>query len=661
MPKYLFHWFCLIFLLSGTFRSYAQAEQGARSKNKIILEGCIYYIHIVKQGETLPLLCELYSTTSRIITDENPEALEGIHEGQVLKIPESKSTVESSKFMQPDSGKVHIVQPGQTLYSICKLYGISEEQLERLNPEIKYSNLQVNQVLRIPKGLIEDKPQPQSNQSANYILYTVEPKQTLYSLARIYKVSMDDIKQANLTDGEWKGLKVGEVIRIPNQQTNAQKIEEIKIASGNNQSPTPSNAIIVTQDSVKPLKVSVPVCNCDSIAGILHPGPFNVALILPFSLDQIDMESQIDSLQTEGEEEMRQQEALQASAFKRSSGWVEFYQGALLSLSKLKEQNISVNLFVYDSESDQAKFDAALHELERTPLNLMIAISDSARIKKLSDFSLAKGITLILPVSSDHQIVENNPNVMEFEPGDDVEMDNIVELLKNEKSENLVIIHTPDSSNMKLGNLLFNKIQNALKLDTSLIHLVQYSENQGNFVTSTLHDSIENLVIVLSRREETAGDILRSINNLTIDHQLSVIGLHEWSKYTSIDISYLHRLQVQYFSPFYCLPTDVQYKSYIKEFIKINQYFPSKTSSSGYNYGILAYDIMNYAITALARYDQNVMKCVAAYQPVSYLGPFNFIKLSPKGGWENQKEMLVKYTKNYEVFTELAPALKSSK
>ena len=651
--------FFIVFLLCS-LQVFPQAEQGNRSKNKIILEGHIYYIHIVKQGETLPLICTTYATTLKTITDENPEAIEGIHEGQVLKIPESKSVVSSPKYMQPDSGKIHIVQQGQTVYSICKIYGISQEELKKANPEVKYDSIQVNQVLRIPRTGSRDSTKLQSPPTESFIMHKVEPKQTLFSLARLYKVSMNDIKQANLTDGEWKGLKIGDVIRIPNQQAIVIKTEVPKL------SPVitpPVNAQVGNQiiplDTSKAVKISKPKCNCDSIAAIQHPGPFNVAMVLPFSLDQIDLETQIDTMQTEGEEDMRQQEVLQASAFKRSSGWVEFYQGALLSLSKLKEQNISVNLFIYDSESDKAKFNNTIYELEKISPELIIAASDSARILQLSYIAKSRNITLVLPTSPDRQILEKNSNAMAFEPGDEVELDNIVELLKSEKGKNLIIIHTPDSINIRLGLTLYNKIQNQLKTDTSLVHMIQYSENRINFVASSLHDSIENLVIVLSKREETAGDILRSINNLTIDHQLSVIGLHDWSKYTSIDISYLHRLQVQYFTPFYYLPTDADYRSYIKEFIKVNQYFPSKTSSSGYNYGMLGFDIMNYTITALAHFDINFINCLAAHHTTSYMGPYNFLKISPEGGWENQKEILIKYTKDYEMIKVPVPQLKS--
>ncbi len=674
MPKLTAGLFYFFFLVIISLQGFSQTETLTRSKNKILLEGRVYYIHIVKQGETLPTLCTAYLTTAKVITDENPEALEGIHEGQVLKIPESKSLPETPKYVPSDTGKVHIVQQGQTVYSICKLYGITEEELKRANPEVKYSSIQVNQVLRIPKPGTADTTKRQAVQSPNFIFHKVEPKQTLFSLARLYKVSMDDIKQANLTDGEWKGLRTGDIIKIPNKQ------EALKIPAENKtivlipevlliNSPPPivkdtltsknQNSLpFFVKDTIIKAKTIQPVCNCDSISAINHPGPFNVALMLPFGLDQIELEAQIDTMQTESEEDVRQQEALQASAFKRSAVWVEFYQGTMLALSKLKEQNISVNLSIYDSESELYKFNNSLNEIIRSSPDLIIAASDSARIIKISETAKSKNTTLILPVSTDRRIIENNSNSVSFEPGDEVEANYIVELLSSQKGKNIIIIDTPDSVNQRFGLLLYNKISNSLKPDSLLLHLLQYSENQSNFINAMVRDSIENLIIVLSKREATAGDILRNISNLTISYKVSVIGLHDWSKYTTIDISYLHHLQVQYYTPFFYTFTDPKYKQYIRDFQKINSYFPAQSSSSGYNYGMLGFDIMNFSISALKKYDKSFISCLSQFQPPTFMGPFKFKRLNPEGGWENQKEILVRYTKTYEVLTEMAPELK---
>ena len=73
---------------------------------------------------------------------------------------------------------------------------------------------------------------------------------------------------------------------------------------------------------------------------------------------------------------------------------------------------------------------------------------------------------------------------------------------------------------------------------------------------------------------------------------------------------------------------------------------------------MLGFDIINYTIAGLRKYDRNFISCLSKLQPSSYMGPYLFKKVSNDGGWENQREILVKYTKNYEVLTEAQPELK---
>ena len=58
-----------------------------RSDNKVILGGKVYYIHVVKPGQTLYAIAKAYNISQKEITLENPGAVSGIRIGQALKIP----------------------------------------------------------------------------------------------------------------------------------------------------------------------------------------------------------------------------------------------------------------------------------------------------------------------------------------------------------------------------------------------------------------------------------------------------------------------------------------------------------------------------------------------------------------------------------------------
>ena len=99
---------------------------------------------------------------------------------------------------------VYIVKRGDTLWGISNQFGVSVTELASLNG-VNADTLQVGQSLIIPAK--------SGSNPDNMFLYTVKKGDTLYSIARVYGVSVDNIKTLNyLTNND---LYVGQVIRIP--------------------------------------------------------------------------------------------------------------------------------------------------------------------------------------------------------------------------------------------------------------------------------------------------------------------------------------------------------------------------------------------------------------------------------------------------------------
>ena len=111
----------------------------------------------------------------------------------------------------------HTVSKGETIYSLTKRYQITEEVLYRYNPQIR-SGLQANAVIEIPSVAFQQEP-------TSFIEHKVKRKETLFSLAQEYHVSIDQIKKYN-SELYARDLNRGEVIRIPVFQKGKQKPAE---------------------------------------------------------------------------------------------------------------------------------------------------------------------------------------------------------------------------------------------------------------------------------------------------------------------------------------------------------------------------------------------------------------------------------------------------
>src|SRR6476620_2736524 len=132
----------------------ANAQTGVvrKSAKTETVDGKKYYIHTVEKGQTLYAIAKAYDMTVNDVLVENPDALNGIKPGQVLRIPYQKQTGTTTVTPVPtDTAKyeLHKVEAGETIYGICKKYNTTEAVLNSLNPDLK-NGLKVGQEIKIP-------------------------------------------------------------------------------------------------------------------------------------------------------------------------------------------------------------------------------------------------------------------------------------------------------------------------------------------------------------------------------------------------------------------------------------------------------------------------------------------------------------------------------
>jgi LysM repeat protein/ABC-type branched-subunit amino acid transport system substrate-binding protein len=129
--------------------SIAQSADIKKSSKTVTIEGKKYYIHKIEKGQTVYSIATVYGVSKNDLILENPELINGTKEGQEIKIPVKKESVNSSTTSANGlTFKEHVVAPKQTLYAISKLYNISIEEIIKYNPEVE-NGLKAGQVLQI--------------------------------------------------------------------------------------------------------------------------------------------------------------------------------------------------------------------------------------------------------------------------------------------------------------------------------------------------------------------------------------------------------------------------------------------------------------------------------------------------------------------------------
>ncbi len=213
----------LIVMLLAAKPAISQDVQIKKSEIIENIDGKDYYLHFVKQGQTLYNIAKTYNITVNDIFKKNPAAESGIKAGMVLKIPVAKSNKQVVVNRSNNSNNdfyYHIVKPKETLYGLSKSYNVTIEDIKKENPGLG-EVLKEGIVLKIPKQTTNTE-----TVSGSAKTHTVIAGETLYGIAKEYNVTIGALKNANpgLTDK----LNIGQTLKIPEQETEIAEQKEIR-------------------------------------------------------------------------------------------------------------------------------------------------------------------------------------------------------------------------------------------------------------------------------------------------------------------------------------------------------------------------------------------------------------------------------------------------
>jgi len=150
----------------------------------------------------------------------------------------------------------HTVAKGDTLYSLAKKYGVTVDEIRSAN-SMSGNDLYAGQKLTIPV-----KTQPRQ---ITYESYTVKAGDTLYSIARRYEISVEELREINGLSSS-SVLKTAQKLKVPSGASSASLVAA---SSSTSSQQTASNALPgVSTSSASNTSVSAPPSLIDSDKGL---------------------------------------------------------------------------------------------------------------------------------------------------------------------------------------------------------------------------------------------------------------------------------------------------------------------------------------------------------------------------------------------------------
>ena len=191
--------------LKSNYKKYAEAVVRAVTLyggyKYVPVSGSNYYV--VKKGDSLWSIARANGLTVDELKSLNNLSSNVLHVGDTLLISSADSTGDDG------NDNYYVVNSGDTLWSIARKYNLSVNELKALN-NLSSNALSVGQRLIVGKESSND--------------YVVSAGDTLWAIARKFNVSVDDIKALNNLSSN--NLSIGMILKIPlysnkqNEETN---------------------------------------------------------------------------------------------------------------------------------------------------------------------------------------------------------------------------------------------------------------------------------------------------------------------------------------------------------------------------------------------------------------------------------------------------------
>ena len=169
--------------------------------------------HPVKKGETLESISKAYGVSPGDILKYNKEIKKDgdLSPNTILVIPSGAMTADDKNTVdalikgimtdsvvkkEPIGFREHKVRKKETLYGIAKRYNVSEEEIKKYNKQLYASQLRKKMVIRIPKYPEVDE-ETSAIDPGDYEKYIVAPKETRWSIAHKYGITIDSMLVLN--------------------------------------------------------------------------------------------------------------------------------------------------------------------------------------------------------------------------------------------------------------------------------------------------------------------------------------------------------------------------------------------------------------------------------------------------------------------------------
>ncbi|UJH92245.1 ABC transporter substrate-binding protein [Antarcticibacterium sp. 1MA-6-2] len=298
--------------------------------------------------------------------------------------------------------------PKETKYGIARKYGMTVDELEKLNPKVDV--LQPGVMIKVATNVIDDQVVITND---DFQFYEVQPKETIFGLTQKFQVDQDSLLALN--PGLKDGLKWGMVLKVPTKDPRGKELKDIDVEVVENEAYDKTSLASNLKDF----------------------SPKNLVLMLPFNLSKVKNDSISNS-----------REVILNDRVMRVS--LDFNSGVLMAVERAKELGISTNLKVYDTQQQPGKVSSIIASNNFSNVDAVIGPLFQATSEEAAAQLADSKVPVISPITN--RDLRWLPNLYQARPSDEMLREAMINYIKeNSQGKNVIIV--ADAAHAGVRNL----------------------------------------------------------------------------------------------------------------------------------------------------------------------------------------------------------------
>ncbi len=299
------------------------------------------------------------------------------------------------------------------------------------------------------------------------------------------------------------------------------------------------------------------------------PSVFDIVFLLPFNVEKNNLNYDNDSIAS------------------KSQMALDFYEGSLIGLEKLKNEGFSFNVSVYDTKSSDATVKQILKTTSIMDADLIIGPVYNKPLKVVSEFCKKHKIPVVSPLSPKTSFVSENPYYLNISPSIDTHCDYLMDYFDEINIDQLNMLHQNRPQDFKVADYFANKypsqMDSTIEFTGMRINRLIYTDQSSEYLASYLSLDQPNYFLVVSYKERFVHDMLSRLYSLTDRYDITVFGMPNWYKFDNIEPEYYEGLNMHFPNNYFYNEDGFKVKDFERNYyLRLNKK-PTEYACKGYD------------------------------------------------------------------------------